>query len=531
MALPYYPPPPANPEVERLRGWVAEFFPVYEARVTPNSLILLVHVDTATLEERFDRLRQNLWEKLYVPQIRYERGEYLVEIVRRPPRSTWGPWVNLVLLFVTGLTTITAGAIFWLAYRGGAVLGSVDFIYGGIYFGAPLLAILGLHELAHFVLARHHHVEASLPYFLPVPPPYLIFGTFGAFISLREPIPSKKALLDIGAAGPLAGFAVAIPVTLAGLFLSTHSHALSVANCGPVVLGVPFGNLLIGTSALWQLLALFIPGTVQNLHPLALAGWVGLLVTAMNLLPAGQLDGGHVFRALFGSRTVYVSVAAVLVLLFFGVFFYPGWLIFAFLIFFLGVRHPPPLNDLSPLDGKRWAVGAVAVLVLVGGFVVVPIANPSGSFAITPSGPCDLFNATAHCGTAPPASGMAAFVNLTVENGDPVPYGFLVAGQVMQVVANLNGTPTVLHGAPLADFLANCTWTVLLPNGNDTFYNHTGSFSIPRDQYSRVATQGSATFDVLFENPVRAAVTIELSAGMLCAPTGVTTQSATYSLG
>jgi hypothetical protein len=514
VALPSSYPTP-NPELERLRGWVSQYFPVYEARITPNSLLLLVHADPTTLEERFDRLRQELWPKQYVPQIRYDRGEYVVEIVRRPPRSTWGPWVNILLLALTGVTTVTAGAIFWLAYRGGVTLSGGDFLYGGLFFGVPLMAILGFHELAHYVLARHHHVEASLPYFLPVPPPYLLFGTFGAFISLRQPIPSKKALLDIGAAGPLAGFAVSIPVTIGGLFLSTQAHALALTNCGPVVVGVPFGNLLIGPSFLWYLLSLFVPGPIRNLHPLALAGWVGLLVTSMNLLPAGQLDGGHVFRALFGKRSTYVSIAAVLVLFFLGFFFYPGWLIFALLIFLLGVRHPPPLNDLSRLDLKRWGVGAVTLIVLIGGFVIVPISMPSGQFGI-------VDHTWAHLGGAPPG-GMADAMNLTVEDQDVVPYGFVLTGTVTAA-----GSPSgPLLGGNFTQFADNSSWTVILPNGNSSSFPTNSSFTIPNAGYARIGAGESAMFQVWFQNPSQAAVTVELSVRPLCV-SGASPQTETY---
>ena len=527
MGLPYGPPPPPpNPELERLRGTVAQYFPVYETRVTPNSLVLLVHADPASLEDRFDRLRQELWPKLYVPQIRHEGGEYLIEIVRRPARSTWGPWINLILLAATCLTTVTAGAIFWLAYRGGATLGAADFAYGALFFGAPVMAILGLHELAHFVVARRHHVEASLPFFLPVPPPFLIFGTFGAFISLREPIPSRKALLDIGAAGPLAGFFVAVPVTLAGLFLSVHSPHLPVSNCGPVVLGVPFGNLLVGESLIYQLLALFIPGPIANLHPLALAGWVGLLVTAMNLLPAGQLDGGHVFRALFGRRSVYFSIAAIILLLFIGIAFgYPGWVIFAFLILFLGIRHPPPLNDLSPLDGRRWAVGALAVALLVGGFVVVPIAQPSGAFTVTDHS----WTRGPYAGSGANGTGMVDNLSLTVLDQDFVEYGLAISGRTDQVIASQSGVSVPLSGTALAAFQANTSWRIVLPNGNVSTVAGSGNFSLPRGEYADVGAGASVTFEVVFSNPQQAAVTLELEVAPICSY-GASPQVTTYSV-
>lgn len=515
MGLPYYPPPPptgTNPELERLKASVAQYFPVYETRITPNSLVLLVHADPATLEDRFDRLRQELWPKFYVPQIRYERGEYLIEVVRRPPRSPWGTGANLVLLAATFLTTVTAGAIFWLSYRGGSTLAPTDFLWGAVYFGLPLMTILGTHELAHYVVARRHHVEASLPFFLPVPPPWLIFGTFGAFISLREPIPSKKALLDIGAAGPLAGFAVAIPVTLGGLYLSAHSVALPLSNCGPVVLGVPFGNLLIGPSLFWTVLSALIPGAT-NLHPLALAGWVGLLVTAMNLLPAGQLDGGHVFRALFGSRTTIVSFAAVLILVALGIFTsYLGWILFAFLIFVLGVRHPPPLNDLTPLDLRRYLVGALAVGVLVGGFVLVPIATPTGELSITD-------HTWAHGstnGTFPNGTGMVDHLSLTVQDQDFVQHGLVLSGAVTSAVVSLANQTTPLSGAALQAFESNATWTIVLPNGNTTSYVGTGNFSVPKAQYSPVGTDASVTFDVTFADPRQATVSLSLTVAAIC---------------
>src|SRR5947199_371678 len=155
---------------------------------------------------------------------------------------------------------------------------------------------------------------------------------------MRDPIPNRRALLDIGVSGPLVGFAIAIPVTLAGLALSTASTAALPPNA--------VGEA-IRPSILFSFLSLFFPlPSSFSLHPLAFAGWVGLFVTAINLLPAGQLDGGHLARALLGRRQFYISWAAALIL--FGLSaFYPGWFIFGFLILMLGVRHPPPLNDIS----------------------------------------------------------------------------------------------------------------------------------------------------------------------------------------
>ena len=508
--------------MERLRTTVAQYFPVYETRITPVSLVLMVHADPTTLEGKFDGLRRALWDQFYVPQIRHDKGEYVIEVVRRPTRSGWGSVTNLVLLAATVLTTVTAGAFLWLAYVGGTTLSATDFLWGGLSFALPLMLVLGLHELAHYVLARHHHVDASLPFFIPVPPPFILFGTFGAFISLREPIPSKKALLDIGAAGPLAGFVVAIPVTLYGLLLSAHTPVLSVANCGPSFFGVTYGNFLIGGSAFWYLLQLLFPFAIANLHPVALAGWVGLLVTSINLLPAGQLDGGHVFRALLGDRARWVSYAAVLLLFLLGVFLYQGWLIFAILILFLGVRHPPPLNDITKLDAKRIGVGLVAAAILVSGFVLIPIAAPSGQYAITQS---------SFGGAAPPAgAAMADNMTLSVENQDLIGHGYVLSGSISMVVAYVKGNLTQLSGPQLLAFEANATWTVSLPNGNTTTYFGVGNFSVPPLQYFPIDAGKTATAQVTFSDVQQAVVTLDLSVGELCNSGSTGTQSQRFTI-
>lgn len=512
------PPPPPGPEIDWLRSEVSRFFPVYETRITPVSLVLLVHADPVTLEQKFDALRRDLWPRFYIPQLHYAGGEYSVEIVRRPARGgAWGFWVNLSLLAATIVSTTFAGAFLWLAYVGHATLVPSDFLWGGIYFAAPLLAILGLHELAHFIVARHHHVEASLPYFLAVPPPYLIFGTFGAFISLREPIPSRKVLFDIGAAGPLAGFAVSIPVTIAGMFLSIHAPVLSPTNCGPTILGVNYGDLLIGLPVLWQGLAAFVPNAsaIISLHPLALAGWVGLLVTSINLLPAGQLDGGHVFRSLFKDGSRYVSYAAVVFLFLVGFLtLYLGWLLFGVLILLLGVRHPPPLNDVSPLGLRRYIIGILVVAVLIGGFVLVPISTPADSFSL------EKPVATHISGTT---FGVNSEINVTVSNHDPVTHGYGLSASITAVIL----TSGPLTGSGLSAFLANSSWTITLPNGNVTTFDGVGNWTLPSAQFLTLRADGSGTLLVLYTNTAQATVEISFTATQYCneASTGPSTQS------
>ncbi|EQD33756.1 peptidase, M50 family protein, partial [mine drainage metagenome] len=254
-----------------------------------------------------------MWAAGYIPILRYQGGEHFVEVVPRPKLRTRHQWINLALLAATVVTTTFAGALIWLTYVGGVNLSATDFLNGALYFSIPVLTILGLHELAHYFVARRRHIDASLPYFIPLPPPFL-FGTFGAFISIREPFPDRKAMFDIGVAGPLVGFIASIPVAIAGLYLSAHAPVLPATYCGPSILGVSYGNIEIGVPFFWQLLSYFVPRSIVSLQPLALAGWVGIFVTAINLLPAGQLDGGHVFRALAGDRARFVSYAAVLIL-------------------------------------------------------------------------------------------------------------------------------------------------------------------------------------------------------------------------
>ncbi len=353
----------ADQEIESLRAAVAHHFSLYGVVVTPLALTFQVAVPSdGNVEKPFDGLRQELMPKDYIPTITRERGELLVHVQRRPKQKFAGISVNLVMLVATVLTTIFwGGAYNWSQYVGEPLLSADALLNGTLFFSIPLLAILGFHEMGHYVVARHYKMQASLPFFLPSIPP---LGTFGAFISMRDPLPSRRALLDVGASGPLVGFAIAIPVTIAGLFLTAANPR--------ALLPVDNQFLLVQPSLFYAFLKFFFP--IQPgvaIHPLAFAGWVGLFVTAINLLPAGQLDGGHIARALLGERQSLVSWAALLLLVGLSVF-YTGWLIFAFLILIIGVRHPPPLNDLSHLDAGRKIIGIAAVAILLTTFVIAP---------------------------------------------------------------------------------------------------------------------------------------------------------------
>lgn len=355
----------ADQELEWVRGRVAARFPVYETKVTEQAVQFLVNVDPATMEAKFDELRLELVPKDYIPFLAKHGGEYAVVVQRRAPQRFVGTHVNLLLLGLTLVTTTIAGALNWSGYDNIDWASFDAFAKGSLFFTLPLLAILGFHEMAHYVVAKRYKVQASLPFFLPAPPTPL--GTFGAMISMRDPIPSRKALLDIGASGPLVGLLTAVPVTLIGLFLMQVDPRPVPPNTG--------GGLNVNLPVLYQVLAYFVPvPTDVLLHPTAFAGWVGLFVTALNLLPAGQLDGGHVARAVLGENGKYVSYGATLLMLLLG-FAYEGWFIIAIFILLLGARHPPPLNDLTSLDLKRHGLAVIAASLLVLSFAAVPLTQ------------------------------------------------------------------------------------------------------------------------------------------------------------
>jgi membrane-associated protease RseP (regulator of RpoE activity) len=365
------PPPPGVPktifdDIEQIKGVVAKYFPIYNTQVHFDMVSMSCNVDQNNLEQNFESLRKELKTISYIPLITKERGEHIVHVVKSPPAKFRGPWLNLVLLIATIGTTIWAGATLWASvFNTGSFMETENLANGALYFALPLMLILSIHEMGHYFAARKHGVAASLPFFIPVP--FTILGTMGAFISIREPIPNKKALMDIGFAGPIAGFIVAIPVLCIGLILSGDMTV-------PAQTGtLQGGTMLIGTSVLFETFTtVFGLGAGASIHPLAFAGWVGFFVTALNLLPVGQLDGGHIARALLGEKSRWAGYAAIGAMLVLGLFS-TQWLFFALLIMFMGMKHPPPLNEVTNLDNRRKAVGIAAALMLVLCFVPVPL--------------------------------------------------------------------------------------------------------------------------------------------------------------
>jgi membrane-associated protease RseP (regulator of RpoE activity) len=281
-------------------------------------------------------------------------------------------WLHVLLLVLTIVTTTVVGAGQYLAYLADFrnILPPLGwrFLLHGFWYSATIMAILGCHEMGHYLACRYYDVDASLPYFLPVP--IEPTGTFGAFIRIREPIPSKRMLFDIGVAGPIAGFVVAVPALIAGVAMS---HVVRVpANFDGVELGEPL--LFKGISFLfWG----SIPnGYSLNLHPMAFAGWFGLLATALNLLPVAQLDGGHVSYSVLGRRSTYVTFAMIGVLLVLT-YFSISWLVWTLLLLamlvFIGPKHPPVFDEHEPLDRTRLWLAFFALVMFILCFTPAPV--------------------------------------------------------------------------------------------------------------------------------------------------------------
>jgi membrane-associated protease RseP (regulator of RpoE activity) len=280
----------------------------------------------------------------------------------------------LLTLFTTTFNPVLEYLYLWL---GGAVQAGPHpltlfvnpaVIIGGLLFSVPLLIILSAHEFGHYVACRIHKVDATLPYYLPLPLPPT--GTLGAVIRIKEAFPSKRALFDIGVAGPIAGFVMLLPILYWGVTLSTIAP---VAH-GPDVL--EFGEPLLFKAFAWMHFGLIPEGSEVLLHPVGFAAWWGMLATALNLMPFGQLDGGHIVYSLLGRRSSYVSIATVgvaMLLTLRSMSWISVTIMMLIMAFFLGVRHPRIRDEETPLDGVRRLVALCAFVIFVLCFTPVPI--------------------------------------------------------------------------------------------------------------------------------------------------------------
>lgn len=283
--------------------------------------------------------------------------------------------LNILLFLLTLGFTLVIGVQYHISYHAVSLPAGMGFFgflrshpaawLWGISYSFSLLAILLVHELGHFFACRAHGIEATLPFFIPAP---TLIGTFGAFIKIKSPFSSKKALFDVGLAGPLAGFLAALPFIVLGLAQSRIIERQALQ-----------GGLTLGEPLVFKLVSRLLLGSAAGrhdllVHPMAFAGWFGLLATAFNLFPIGQLDGGHILYAVLGKKKAYIAgIVAVAFLALLGIFFWQGWLLWALIVTLIGLRHPP-IFESERLDRKRRILAAAALLIFLVSFTPAPLS-------------------------------------------------------------------------------------------------------------------------------------------------------------
>ncbi len=298
-----------------------------------------------------------------------------------PPRRRW--WLHILLLLATILTTTMVGAhmqsnfsnrmpVFAMDDDLGSFLASVLhhpwLLRSGIPFSLTLMLILLAHEMGHYLYARHYQVYATLPFFIPFPS---LFGTMGAFIRIKSPIPSRNALFDIGIAGPIAGFIPSCAAIVVGLSLSQPlTHVQTQGD------SIQLGFLPLIFHIASRIVPIHTPLALLSIHPIAAAGWVGMFATAMNLLPGGQLDGGHILYSAFPKLHRWISLLTVLALIVLEYYFWSGWLLWAVVLWL--TSYHPPVPSQSPISAFRKVIAAFGVVILALSFTPEPLAGSSG---------------------------------------------------------------------------------------------------------------------------------------------------------
>jgi Zn-dependent protease len=309
-----------------------------------------------------------------------EKTNEIEEEFRSPPFSLKkNIWINILLFVVTVFTTFSVGISLSINYLYTDTLSqdtqipmTLDMVMNpqvitlSLIYMVVLLGILLGHEFGHFLTCRYYKINATLPYFIPAP---TLIGTLGAFIKIKSPITRKKQLFDIGVSGPLTGFILAVPALAYGLSLSKAIPPGFQEGEFVFVFGEPLILKIIGALVFKD-----VPSDYSVfLHPVAFAGWVGILVTSFNLFPVGQLDGGHVSYALLGEKSRQFGKFILVVFAIMGFLFWIGWFIWAFLLTFLGLKHPRVIDDAVPLSPRRKIVGYLMILIFILSFIPAPI--------------------------------------------------------------------------------------------------------------------------------------------------------------
>ncbi len=346
--------------ISRLYPFIVRVFDVYEIQSSGEALYFY-----GTPKIDADNVTGELWGPLQQfglgSNLKHELGEYVL-LVAPEKKAKERTWVNLILLIATFFSTMVCGALMF----GVDIVNEPLQSFKGLSFTLAIMSVLGSHEMAHYVAARYHGMKTSLPYFIPFP---TFIGTMGAVIRYKGPIPSRTALFDVGIAGPLVGLLVSIAVTVVGLNLEAPA-VTPLSNTVMFTLGLP---------PLFVLIQNLVGFTGDNLHPVAFAGWVGMFVTLLNLLPAGQLDGGHVLRAMLGKKAESISYLMPRILFLIGIYVIYWlredgfiWIFWAlFLWAFAAVGHPSPLQDVE-LDRKRILLGIFMFILGLLCFTLIP---------------------------------------------------------------------------------------------------------------------------------------------------------------
>lgn len=382
-------PPPIDPKLLRLREALDGVMDVAGEQHSFQRGVGKVYIFRGKLtrpsEDAFATLRRRFERLGFTPMLQRDQDEEAVlavegKIPERGLKTRW--WLHLALLLITMVTTTVMGAALtgippretWQALRDWNTPVLWPAIRDGLPFSLTLLTILGVHEMGHYVAARMHGVKVTPPFFIPLPISNSL-GTMGAVIFIKSPLMNRRALFDVGVAGPLAGLVIALPLFVIGLQAEPtagipqawiEAGIRRVAN--PPLLEA-IGSLAVDAADLDRV--------VFYRHPMALAAWFGVLLTSLNLLPLGQFDGGHVAYALLGRRAWPVAQITFTILLFMGLFgAWFAWLIWAFMGMLTGLRHPPPFDDLTPLGRARTIIGLVTVVLFALTIVPVPFYSP-----------------------------------------------------------------------------------------------------------------------------------------------------------
>jgi hypothetical protein len=372
-------PTPTEQDAQRLERAVAGLMAIADVTLgvpEHRSAIRLRGYLQVPADKAHPRIASRLRELDYTAFLRHDPESRLDELLAVPGAPPEAEPPNLrvhgLLFAATILTTLYVGAGMSAARPADDLWWPLFHFWEGWPFALGLLSILLSHELGHYFVGRYHKMPVSLPYFVPVPlPDFLgnVFGTMGAVIRMKAPVTNRRVMLDLGAAGPLIGMVVALPVLIIGLSLS-QIQPLPVDQAYSME-----GNSLLYLLLKYAIFGRWLPseGVDVFIHPVAFAGWAGLLVTSLNLIPAGQLDGGHVLYSLLGERAQRFTWPIIVALAALGLLVWPGWFLWAGLIYLFGRGHPGPLDGITRLDWRRKVIAVLVLAVLVLTFTPLPL--------------------------------------------------------------------------------------------------------------------------------------------------------------